>query len=420
MSDNDLELIPNIYKQFEEKNEANIKENESDENEEDEKKENDNITVNKNSKFYKKLYSFIETKSTYINLILRCKNEKGTKIVYKKKYMRAQNKASQEKKEENSLNILKEIVKNKFSNYSDEKIDIYLKEIINDPPKENCSLHKKLFEKDEKRIYIKHNLISYIFNFIDCKTLMKFKECSKIDNEIVSLYLRKILYTLPFRDEDIITNIQYWKNVVNYFFYTCGTLIPIDRSNYPTILKALEQNKSFCVITKDSMNSNIFISLDYLNEKLISSCNHNNPLPHTCDPKNEICGVKNLKTEEISMIDFIEEYYKRLRINDDELIWNSFYFHKSSEFLTLLFLEYLKCLSTVVKKYNGKCTFKKTEYFVNCGHHITHRIWIQIFLEYGYESTDIKKKKKNENNIEEDCENRTLYLTIADHFKWDA
>ncbi|CRG97333.1 conserved Plasmodium protein, unknown function [Plasmodium gallinaceum] len=419
MSDNDLEIIPNIYERFEEKNKEVVKDSESDNDSKDEKSENNDITVNKDSKFYKKLYSFIESKSKYINLILSCKSEMGAKIVYKKKYMKVQNKAFTEIKVENSLNILKEIVKNKFSKYSDEKIDLYLKEIINNPPKENCSLHKKFFKKNEKNIYIKHNIISYILNFMDCKTLMKFKECSKIDNEIVSLYLRKILYTLPFKDEEIKTNIQYWRNVVNYFFYKCGTLIPIDRSNYPIILNALEQNKSFCVITKNSMNSNIFISLDYLNEKLISSCNHNNPLPHTCDTKNEICGVKNLKTEEISMIDFIEEYYKRLRINDDELIWNLCSFRKSSDFLTLLLLEYLKCMSNVVKKYNGKCTFKKTEYFVNCGHHITHRIWIQVFYEYGYESIDFKKKKKNE-NIDEDNENRTLYLTIADHYKWDA
>lgn len=51
---------------------------------------------------------------------------------------------------------------------------------------------------------------------------------------------------------------------------------------------------------------------------------------------------------------------------------------------------------TVLNKYNGKCIFKKTEYLVNCGHHITHRIWIQMFYEYGFESVDADTKKKYE------------------------
>ncbi|SCP03949.1 conserved Plasmodium protein, unknown function [Plasmodium ovale] len=392
------------------------------------------IVVNKEGKFYKKLYAFIESKATYINLILRlkCEDEKENSAP-KGKYLKANKKSLQEEKEdrENALNLIREIVKSKFPKRSDEQIDLYLKELTKDPPRENCSLHDTLFQRNEKKMFVKHNLISYILNFVDCKTLIKFKECSKIDNEMVSLYLRKILYTLSFKDNEIKTNIHYWRNVVDYFFFKSGNLKPIERSKYPMIANELEKNKSFCTITKDSMDSNIFISLDYFNENLISSCNHNNPLPHTCNSKNKINGITHFKTDKITIVDFIEEYYKRLTINDDELMWNVCNFRKSPEFLTLLLFEYLKCMLSVLNKYSGICLFKKTEYMVNCGHHISHRIWIQMFYEYGHDSANMeKKKKKIKQNIHntdnagdhenDDNNNRTLYLTIADHYKWDA
>ncbi|SBT76149.1 conserved Plasmodium protein, unknown function [Plasmodium ovale] len=391
------------------------------------------IVVNKEGKFYKKLYSFIESKATYINLILRlkCEDEKENSAP-KGKYLKVNKKSLQEEKEdrEDALNLIREIVRSKFPKRSDEQIDLYLKELAKNPPPENCSLHDTLFQRNEKNIFVKHNLISYILNFVDCKTLIKFKECSKIDNEMVSLYLRKILYTLSFKDNEIKTNIHYWRNVVDYFFFKSGNLKPIERSKYPMIVNELEKNKSFCTITKDSMDSNIFISLDYFNENLISSCNHNNPLPHTCNSKNKINGITHFKCDKITIVDFIEEYYKRLTINDDELMWNVCNFRKSPEFLTLLLFEYLKCMLSVLNKYSGICLFKKTEYMVNCGHHISHRIWIQMFYEYGHDSANMDKKKKNKQNVHntdnvgdhenDDNNNRTLYLTIADHYKWDA
>ncbi|SBT32988.1 conserved Plasmodium protein, unknown function [Plasmodium ovale wallikeri] len=491
------------------------------------------------------LYSFIESKATYINLILRlkCEDEKENSAP-KGKYLKVNKKSLQEEKEdrEDALNLIREIVRSKFPKRSDEQIDLYLKELASNspqyicapvwlhtyghdssgyihmnvyitfllqhvlastrscfntfllqhvlastrscfntfvlqhvlastrscfntfvlqhvrastrscfntfllqhvhtsvlpyfptsenPPPENCSLHDTLFQRNEKNIFVKHNLISYILNFVDCKTLIKFKECSKIDNEMVSLYLRKILYTLSFKDNEIKTNIHYWRNVVDYFFFKSGNLKPIERSKYPMIVNELEKNKSFCTITKDSMDSNIFISLDYFNENLISSCNHNNPLPHTCNSKNKINGITHFKCDKITIVDFIEEYYKRLTINDDELMWNVCNFRKSPEFLTLLLFEYLKCMLSVLNKYSGICLFKKTEYMVNCGHHISHRIWIQMFYEYGHDSANMDKKKKNKQNVHntdnvgdhenDDNNNRTLYLTIADHYKWDA
>ncbi|SBT71861.1 conserved Plasmodium protein, unknown function [Plasmodium malariae] len=450
MSNIRLGLQSNEYEKIQRKSWTNIVFSQSDDDEE----ETSPPTVNKEGKFYKKLYAFIESKATYINLILRAKSEED-KAVPKNKYSKASRKSFQEEKEERErcLNEIKDIVKSIFPRRSDEYIDVYLKEIMSNPPKENCHLHKKLFQRNDKNMFVKHNIISYVLNFVDCKTLMKFKECSKIDNEIVSLYLRKILYSLSFKDQEIKTNIHYWKNVIDYFFFKSGKLKPIDRTLYPLVLKELEKNKSFCAITKDSMESTIFISLDYFNENLISCCNHTNPLPHTCIPTNEIQGIKQYKTENITMVDFVQEYYKRLTIIDDELMWSVCYFRKSTQFLSLLLLEYIKCMMLVLNKYKGSCIFKKTEYLVNCGHHITHRIWIQLFYEYGNELVDVqekrKKKKKKKRNAQNDHKvsaapafdadyggendndndyadddstnnNRTLYLTIADHYKWDA
>lgn len=320
--------------------------------------------------------------------------------------------------EEKPYDILKRICKNKFPNHSEKRIDAYLNLFIDNPPKENCSLHKQFYEKNEKDIFKKNNIICYMLNFLDCETLMRYKNCSKIDYEVVSMYINRILYNLPFKNESVKTNIEYWSNVINYFFCRCGFLKPLDRKVHcPSVVNALEANSSFCVITDDSIHSTIFISVDYLNEKLISCCNHFKPLPHTCDPSKEIQGTKTLNTQEITLLEFIEEYYKRLYINDDELIWHLNAYRKSKQFLTLLLFEYLKRMNNIVKKYNGKAIFKKTEYLVNCGHHITHRIWLQIFYEFGSEANNEKKKKKMETIKDETS---TLYLTIADHYKWDA
>lgn len=46
-----------------------------------------------------------------------------------------------------------------------------------------------------------------------------------------------------------------------------------------------------------------------------------------------------------------------------------------------------------------------------------------MFYEYGFESVDADTKKNMKNYPiiqQEDGNNRTLYLTIADHYKWDA
>ncbi|ANQ06962.1 Uncharacterized protein PCOAH_00013870 [Plasmodium coatneyi] len=402
--------------------------------------------VNKEGSFYKKLYALIESKSTYINLVLKCRADRDSEnaTAPKKRYLRTNRKFQEEEKteRENALKTVREIVKRKFPKRAEGKIDLYLKEIIGNPPPENCALHKTLYQRNQANLFVKHNLISYLLNFVDNKTLMKLKECSKIDNEVVSLYLRKILHTLSFKDDEIKANIHYWRNVVNYFFCKTGTLKPLDRRNYQPVTKEFEKNKSFCVITEDSMDSKIYVSLDYFNEKLIKSCTHKNPLPHTCDLTNVPKGVEVLlKSEKISIVDFVEEYYKRLIVNDDELMWHICHFRKSRKFLTLLLLEYLKCMIHVLDKYNGNCVFKKTEYLVNCGHHITHRIWIQMFYDYGYETVTNKKeekadvnrgqkttggfpkrdstKQKNEAQSDNTI-NKTLYLTIADHFKWDA
>ncbi|GAB65529.1 hypothetical protein PCYB_062610 [Plasmodium cynomolgi strain B] len=412
----------------------------------DEETDAEATVVNKEGSFYKKLYALIESKSTYINLVLKCRTDKEIEngTTQKKRYLRANRKSQDEEKveRENALKTVREIIKRKFPKRAEGKIDLYLKEIIGNPPPENCALHKTLYQRNQANLFVKHNLISYLLNFVDNKTLMKLKECSKIDNQVVSLYLRKILHTLSFKDDEIKTNIHYWRNVINYFFCKTGTLKPVDRRNYQPVTKEFEKNKSFCVISEDSMDSKVYISLDYFTEKLITSCTHKNPLPHTCDLTNVPKGVEVLlKSEKISIIDFVEEYYKRLIVNDDELMWHICHFRKSRKFLTLLLLEYLKCMLRVLEKYNGSCIFKKTEYLVNCGHHITHRIWIQMFYDYGYETLANQKeekgdvnrgqrttggvpkhvstKQKNEEQRDSTI-NKTLYLTIADHFKWDA
>ncbi|GAW80018.1 hypothetical protein, conserved [Plasmodium gonderi] len=443
MSKINFSFKPNIYDKSRLRKWNNMNGTESDDCDDDEETDIESNVVNKDGSFYKKIYALIGSKSKYINLVLKCKRDKGNESITapKKKYLGINRKFQDDEKEEqeNALKTIREIIKKKFPKRIDEKIDLYLKEVINNPPQENCALHKNLFQRNEKNMFVKHNIISYLLNFVDIKSLMKLKECSKIDNEVVSLYLRKILHTLSFKDDEIKANIHYWRNVVNYFFCKTGTLKPIDRMGYEKVFNAFEKNKSFCVITNDSMDSNVHISLDYFNENFITSCTHQNPLPHTCDLSKEIKAKdRYLKTEHISVIDFVEEYYKRLSVNDDELMWHICYFRKSREFLTLLLLEYLKCMLHILHKYSGKCTFKKTEYLVNCGHHITHRIWIQMFYEYGYESAENQKKTKEEKNavftmkynsnkqknndlsLEDNTNNKTLYLTIADHFKWDA
>ncbi|VWU51172.1 conserved protein, unknown function [Hepatocystis sp. ex Piliocolobus tephrosceles] len=465
MSDDNLNVNRNVQDELKEKTER-LESSESDEDDIE-----DSSVVNKDSKFYKKLYTFLASRGKYINLLIKCKSEdvsKGNLRNVKSRYasnLKLNNRKEEKEEKEKAINLLKNIIKNEYPKRSDKQIDLYLTEIINDPPKENCLLHKIFYQKDEQKdLFIKHNIICYLLNFMDNQTLMKLKECSHIDNIIVSLYLRKILYSLPFKDGDIKVNINYWKNVVNYFFVKACILKPINRNNYSLITNELEKNQSFCVINKESMVSKIFISVDYFNTNNITCCNHNNPLPHTCDPKNKIEGISYFKTENITMIDFIKEYYQRIKIIDDEIIWNTCYFRKSPEFLTLLLLEYFKCMASVVHNYNGNFIFSKTEYMVNCGYQMYHRIWLQIFYEYGQESVHktnvLQKNEKNkyiqasefnknngvpnfdkfgnktnintvENNTSANNKNvkkispnsshyKTLYLTIADHYRWDA
>lgn len=441
MDDDTLQNLELIYEQYagkdEEKSE-NESESEDDEQEQDINKTEESeitgqegnystktsqnaapISINKSGKFFKRLYSFLESNSLYISMLLKCKVEKEAKSYYaKSKYSRLYAKRENtEKTPTVILEELKNICKEKFTKYSDERIKEYIREIAKDPPKENCSLHKILFKKNEKDIYVNHNIISYMLDYFDSKTLMTLKECSKLDSEIVSLYLRKLLYALPFKEgeEEFKTNICYWSKVINHFFRRCGRLTPVERINNPLIINALKHMPFCCCNKNDFTNLNIYVSLDYLNEQLITYADDKKPQAHTSNPQNEWQGEKNLKTQEITIIEFIEEYYKRLVIDEDELIWNVCGFRKSKVFLSLLFLEYLKCLDHIVKKYHGKRLFKKTEYFVNTGLDIRHRIWIQAFYEYTSEH-GTKQKKDNENFEEK----QTLYLTIADHFLWNS
>lgn len=80
------------------------------------------------------MYSFIESKSSYINLVRKCRVDRDIENTSapKKRYLRTNRKFQDEEKtdRESALKTIREIVKRKFPKRADEKIDLYLKEVI--------------------------------------------------------------------------------------------------------------------------------------------------------------------------------------------------------------------------------------------------------------------------------------------------
>jgi hypothetical protein len=161
----------------------------------------------------------------------------------------------------------------------------------------------------------------------------------------------------------------------------------------------------------------------------------------------------------ITRADFIQEYCNRI-IEDsyqDELLWinvsnfSQFYPHLSLCFLGLLMETFLIGIEKVVAELNGNVVYRRTEYIANGGHFLVHRIWIQIVVTV-YERQEkqqqeqealskkvlynknvvIKKKflsatqrrlqlsSSQSQNNKATNDVSMLYLTIIDHFQWDA
>ncbi|SIO73709.1 conserved Plasmodium protein, unknown function [Babesia microti strain RI] len=274
-------------------------------------------------------------------------------------------------------------------------------------------LTEKLFKNQSIDIY--HEGICCILSYLDVHSLISFSLCSKDINKGVKSYLTKSLYDLPFYRLPISSNMNYWLNFIDFFFHQVGDIKPIDRTKYPLTAEMLKSNNQLFPITADGMVTHINITIDHLKPHFIVYCNHTNPQAHACSSELKIEGYSKATTKDISVSDFVTEYSTRLEVK------SNCPFSKLK--LCMLLKQWLECMIMAIEKGNGICEIKLTEYVVNPKHQLIHRVWVQIFCKWGIEpnanvnDTNAKYNKGKDHDAEAQ---HSLYLTIADHFKWSS
>lgn len=109
----------------------------------------------------------------------------------------------------------------------------------------------------------------------------------------------------------------------------------------------------------------------------------------------------------ITLNDFIVEYGKRLEVKDPfSPVWGVPSTMVTPAYVCLLLKMTLETIVRCIKKHEGLFECRRTEYIANAIHHITHRIWLQVSLQWDF------RFGQNAQN--------SLYLNIADHFTWDG
>nr|PVC53689.1 hypothetical protein MACL_00003708 [Theileria orientalis] len=286
-------------------------------------------------------------------------------------------------------------------------VESLLKVERNPPDPLPCHFQAMLLDRAPDGVTLRnHDKVSLILSFLDVDSLLSLSLTSKSCHYAVVVHMNKELYHLPFNREPVCTNLNSWKNVIDFFFNSAGRIVPIDRLSYPPLSKQMNAVKSLFPISSDSILSHTYVTFDSIKPHLIVYCDHDKPMSHTCSSSKALDWDNKATTKLISCSEFIMEYMQRLEVRDDQFVWGFGSDSISPKFICFLLKCYLDSIVRCLSKHEGEIEFRKTEFIANAKHSIVHRIWIQLSLKW-----DFRFGPQPQNS---------LYLTIADHFKLDV
>lgn len=277
--------------------------------------------------------------------------------------------------------------------------------ICENPP--SSPLQVVLLEKCDDGVTFKHHdVLSTMFSYLDMRSLTAFSEASKLCREAVNAYARKAVYNLPLHRRSICSNLNYWRQTID-FFTNMVIVRPISRSNYTPIQSQLRMNKSIFPINKEAMKSHIYVSFDYIKPHYIVYCDHMKPMAHTCAASRALDCDNKAVSRLLTLNEFIAEYGKRIEVKDAySPAWGVPASMVTPAYVCFLFKMTLDTIGKCITKHAGLVEYRRTEYTANATHHITHRIWLQASFHWDF-------------RFGENAQN-SLYLNIADHFRWDG
>ncbi|KAL8273178.1 hypothetical protein Esti_002936 [Eimeria stiedai] len=227
-------------------------------------------------------------------------------------------------------------------------------------------------------------------------------------NAAVDVCLRKTLAGLPFQAEDAFSDIEYWFNAIRFFFQAACQVLPINRlRDHRGAALALKTARETFPVTADGMEALVCITLDRLSPLSIAACDFTAPMRHRADREHPAGARSKATTTDITLGDFVAEYRKRARIKGDALAsaWCSA--ACDEDLASLLLLKLLQCLTKAVERHRGSVHFRRIEFLSALGYALEHRLWIQMELYWAGSSTH-------------HAQQRSLFFTLADHFRWVA
>ncbi|GIX61325.1 F-box protein [Babesia caballi] len=155
------------------------------------------------------------------------------------------------------------------------------------------------------------------------------------------------------------------------------------------------------------MKAHTYVSFDCIKPHYIVYCDHMKPMAHTCAANRAIDCDNKAITKLITLNEFIVEYCRRLEVQDpNSPAWGVPASMVAPAYVALMLKVTLETIAQCIKKHSGLVEYRRTEYTANATHHITHRIWLQLSLKWDF-------------RFGEDAQN-SLFLNVADHFRWDG
>ncbi|KAK1445049.1 hypothetical protein BgAZ_109550 [Babesia gibsoni] len=311
--------------------------------------------------------------------------------------------------------LLKQVVDELFtidqelSNVDAEILREQLFAIADNPPPVPPSPFLSVIMKDGQNDirFEHHDIQAVIFSYLDVRNLLKLSQVSQVCKEAVDIYIMKSAYRLPLHSGSLCSNMQYWRQIIEFFFTEMVILKPISRSNYNPIQSQLRLNKTIFPINDESMKSHTYVSFDFIKPHYIVYCDHMKPMSHTCSADKAIDCDNKATSKPITLNEFIVEYCKRLEVKDtSSSTWGVPSTMVTPAYVCMLLKMTLQTIAKCINKHEGLVEYRRTEYIANATHHITHRIWLQLSLQWDF------RFGQNAQN--------SLYLNIADHFTWDG
>lgn len=197
-------------------------------------------------------------------------------------------------------------------------------------------------------------------------------------------------------------------HIVRFFFGSGVRLRPLDRLRYKMTQQALTTANRLLPVCLSDCHASLYVSLDALSHDMISSVDAEKPLPHLWRKNRGKAGaLGKLASQEISLLQFIEEYKMRAEVQDDDLVWQQPLDGVDVHAAGVLLQHLLKTLTATVERLHGQCFFRRTEYLLNTDIQVFHRIWLQCNIHWG-------------GKLESPGSMKRLHFTVADNFRWEG